>query len=157
MSPGAQPCERPRSFNTVYHHHPVRRLDIRLPVMILFASLAGCSSDLRVTTVQLGRSLNADHTVASHTTRFAPNETVYVSVVTEGAGSGTVLVRWIYSGGVMGNPTVLGEPTKEVRGAAATEFHLQSPGGFPPGDYTVEAFLNGQSAGSRSFRVENPP
>lgn len=120
-------------------------------MFILLIGLAGCGSNLSVTTIQLGRSLNADSTVASHTTRFAPNETVYASVVTAGAGSGVIRVRWTYSGKVMG------EPTKEVRGAAATEFHLQSAGGLPPGDYSVEAFLDGQSAGTREFRVDIQP
>lgn len=124
---------------------------VRLAVLILLTSIAGCGSSLRVTSLQLGRSLNADSTVANHTTRFAPGDTIYVSVVTAGVGSGTIGVRWTYEGRVMG------EPTKEVsyRDVAATEFHLQSVGGFPPGDYTVEAFLNGQSVGTRTFRVES--
>ncbi len=52
---------------------------------------------------------------------------------------------------------VVGEPKKQVsyRDDAATEFHLQSANGFPPGEYTVEAFFNGQSVGTRNFRVEN--
>ena len=118
-------------------------------LVIAVAGLAGCGSDLRVTTIQLGRSLNADGTVASHTTTFQPDETVYASIVTAGAGSGTISVRWTYAG------RVVGEPKKEVRGAGATEFHLQNAGGFPLGEYTVEAFFDGQSAGSRSFKVEN--
>ena len=120
-------------------------------VIVLLACLAGCGSDLRVGTIQLGRSLNNDKTVASHTTTFTPTETVYVAVITAGAGSGTIGVRWEYEGRVMG------EPKKEVsyQGGEATEFHLQSAGGFPVGDYSVEVFLNGQSAGKRTFRVEN--
>jgi hypothetical protein len=60
-------------------------------------------------------------------------------------------VRWTYSGRVMGEPTKSVSYTDD----AATEFHLQSAGGFPVGDYNVEAFLDGQSVGSRPFRVEN--
>lgn len=124
----------------------------RLPAVVLFVILAGCGSNqgLRVTSIQLGRSVNADGTVAGHTTRFTPGDTVYVSVLTSGAGSASVGVRWIYAG------RVLGEPKKQVsyRDAAVTEFHLQSASGFPPGDYTVEVFLDGRSAGSRQFRVE---
>ena len=118
--------------------------------LLLVPWLTGCASDLRVTTIQLGRSVNSDNTVASHTTTFKPSETVYVSVHTAGSGSATLGVRWSYAG------RVVGEPKKEIayRGAAATEFHLQNAGGFPPGDYSVEAFLNGQSAGVKEFRVE---
>ena len=126
------------------------RRAIRLQIVLSLFLLAGCGSDLKVSTVQLGRSLNADGSVASHTTRFTPNETIYASVLTTGAGKGLIKVRWTYSGKVMG------EPTKEVRGAAATEFHLQSAGGLPPGDYAVEAFLDGVPAGTRDFRVDPP-
>src|SRR5687768_4655063 len=125
------------------------RFNAHLTALVLSACLAGCGSGLRVTTIQLGRAVNADATVAGHTTRFAPNDTVYVSVHTAGVGSGTIGVRWKYG------DRVLGEPTKQVsyRDVAATEFHLQSAAGFPPGDYTVEAFLDGQSVGIRPFQV----
>jgi len=131
----------------------MRKFEIALPVMILFAWLTGCGSGqpLRVTTIQLGRSVNPDNTVASFTTVFTPMETVYLSVVTTGVGSGTLSVRWTYGG------KVIGEPQKQVasRTDAVTEFRLQSPGGFPPGDYIAEVLLNGHSAGTRTFRVEN--
>ena len=130
----------------------MRKFEIALPVMILFACLAGCGSGqpLRVTTIQLGRSVNPDNTVASFTTVFTPMETVYISVVTTGVGSATLSVRWTYGG------KVIGEPQKHVasRTDAVTEFRLQSPGGFPPGDYTAEVFLDKHSGGTRTFRVE---
>jgi hypothetical protein len=40
------------------------------------------------------------------------------------------------------------------KGPASTEFHLQNTSGFPPGDYSVEIFLDDKSVGSRPFRVE---
>ena len=123
-----------------------------LAVALLFVCLAGCGSreELRVTSIQLGRSLNADGTVAGHTTTFGPGDDVYVSVLTAGAGSGTIRVRWTYRG------RPLAEPSKQVsyRDIAATDFRLESAGGFPLGEYMVEAFLNGQPAGTREFRVE---
>jgi hypothetical protein len=129
----------------------MRTLNV-LPVLVLFAFFAGCGSGqtLRVTSIQLGRSLNADSTVANHTTTFGPADTVYVSVLTAGAGSATISVRWTYAG------RVLDEPKKRVsyKDVAATEFRLQSAAGFPPGDYAVEVFFDGQSVGTRPFRVE---
>ncbi len=129
----------------------MRKLNVHLAVMILCAGAIGCGSgqSLRVTEIQLGRSVNADGTVGGHTTRFAEDDTIYVSIATTGVGSGTLGVRWIYAG------RVLGEPKKQVsyRDVAATEFHLKSPSGFPPGDYKVEAFLDGQSVGTREFKV----
>jgi hypothetical protein len=128
----------------------MRTVTSRLPVVTLIALLIACGSEpLRVTAVQLGRSLNADNTVASHTTRFAPGDTVYVSVATAGIGSGTIGVRWKFG------ERVLGEPKKPVssRETSVTEFRLQSADGFWPGDYSVEVFLNGQPVETRTFRV----
>ena len=129
----------------------MRRPTLLICALVLFGVIAGCGSNLAVATIQLGRSVNADKTVANHTTRFAPTDTVYVSVITEGVGSGTLKVKWQYAG------RVVGEPTKEVKNAGATEFHLENAGGFPPGDYTVEVFLNDVSAGTKEFRVESQP
>lgn len=123
---------------------------VRLSMALSLSLLVGCGSKLSVSAIQLGRSVNADSSVANHTTRFTPNETVYVAVITTGVGPGVIKVRWTYSGRVMG------EPTKKVTGAAATEFRLQSAGGLPPGDYTLEAFLNDVSVGTRDFRVDLP-
>lgn len=132
----------------------MRKFELGLTVMILFACLTGCGSGqpLRVTTIQLGRSLNPDNTVASFTTVFTPTDTVYLSAVTTGVGSAKLGVRWTYAGQVIGNP----EKQVASRTDAVTEFHLQSPGGFPPGDYAAEILLNGQSAGTRTFKVERP-
>ena len=128
----------------------MRTAHVRSALVAVAAVIAvvACESSLAVSTIQLGRSLNADKTVANHTTTFEPDDTVYVSVQTTGAGKATLGVRWKYG------DRVVGEPTKEIDSAGATEFHLQSAGGFPPGDYTVEAFLDGQSAGVRPFRIE---
>lgn len=118
----------------------------------MFALLAaGCTREpLTLDTIQLGRSLNPDNSVAGHTTTFKPDDTIYVSVLTTDAGSGTVGVRWTYQG------SVIGEPSKQVSfsGPGATAFPLVNSGGFPPGSYTVEAFIDGQPVGTRNFRVE---
>jgi hypothetical protein len=108
------------------------------------------SEPLRVTTLQLGRSLNPDNSVGAHTTRFKPDDTVYVSLLSDDPGYGTVTVRWLLNG------ALVSEAKREVSytRAAATEFHLQNSGGFPHGNYRVEILINGQVAGTREFRVE---
>ena len=120
--------------------------------ILLCAWIAACGSGqpLRVTTIQLGRGLNEDHTVSTFTTTFIPDDTIYLSVHTVGVGNGTISVRWTYAG------RVIDEPKKEVsyRIDAATDFKLLSPAGFPPGEYAAEVFLNGQSAGTRTFSVQ---
>jgi hypothetical protein len=127
------------------------RLNVFLTTVILCACVAACGSQpLQITAIQLGRSLNADHSVAEFTTIFEPHDTVYLSVLTTGGGSGTISVRWTYGG------KVVGEPKKRVanQDVAATEFQLQSAAGFPPGQYSAEIFLDGKSVGTRTFRVE---
>ena len=103
-----------------------------------------------MTTIQLGRSLNPDNSVASHTTTFKTSDTIYVSVLTTETGKGTFRARWTYAGRVVDEPS----KTVSYKGAAATEFHLQGTGGVPPGDYNVEVFLDDKSVGSRAFRVD---
>lgn len=114
---------------------------------------AGCGSPhtLRVTDVQLGRSLNADNSVRESVARFRPHDTVYVSVLTAGSGTGTIAVRWLYAG------RVVDQPKKQIsyKDAAATDFSLQSAGGFPPGEYKAEVLFDGQPVATRTFRVES--
>ena len=128
----------------------MRQFSVVAFLVATILAFAACASELSVTTIQLGRSINTDSTVANHTTTFGPRDTVYVSIHVSGSASGTIGVRWTYMG------RVVGEPKKQVsfRGGGATEFHLQNAGGFPPGEYTVEVFLNDQSVGTRDFRVE---
>jgi hypothetical protein len=129
----------------------MRTLNVPLTTVILSACVAACGSrPLHITTIQLGRSLNADHSVSEFTTIFAPHDTVHLSVLTTGGGSGTLSVRWTYGG------SLVGESQKRVadRDFAATNFPLRSAGGFPPGQYSAEVFLDGRSVGTRTFKVQ---
>ena len=122
----------------------------RLAVVVLAAALAAaCSEPLKVETLQLGRSLNEDNSVAEPTTTFKPNETIYVSALNPARGDGTIRVRWYFGS------QLLSDREKQVsfKGAGATEFNLQSAGNFPPGDYSVEVDVDGQSVGKRNFTV----
>ena len=120
-------------------------------VLALAAALAACGvGTLKVTNIQTGRSLNSDNSVGTLGTTFKPNDTIYVAVLTDGSGSATIGAKFSHLG------RVVAEPEKKVsyRGAAATEFHLDYPGGSPTGEYDIEVFFNGQPAGMRKVRVE---
>ena len=125
------------------------RLITRLIALAVCVQLSACSQALTVGAIQLGRSLNADNSVASQTATFKPSETVYVAALNPARGEGTVSVKWYFGS------QLLSERSKQVsfQGAGATEFHLQSTTGFPVGDYSVEVLLDGQSAGRRNFNV----
>lgn len=121
-----------------------------LGAVLLAAGLGvACSQPLQVETLQLGRSLNADNSVAEPTTTFKPNETIYVSALNAARGEGTIRVRWYYRSQLLSDR----EKRVSFKGAGATEFNLQSAGNFPPGDYSVEVEVDGQSVGKRNFTV----
>jgi hypothetical protein len=111
---------------------------------------AACSdAPLALANIQTGRSLNQDGSVASISTLFKPNETIYVSVQTTGSAPGTISVQWKFQGRVIDAPTKQIDPS----GPASTSFQLQNAARFPEGDYSVDIFINGQQVGSRSFKV----
>jgi hypothetical protein len=105
---------------------------------------------LTVKTIQTGRTLNSDNSVGSLTQRFRPDQTMYVAVLTDGPGKGTLTAKWTYAG------RTVSEDTRQVsyRDSAATEFHITNSSGFPPGDYAVEILLDGKSVETRNLRVE---
>ena len=136
--------------------YPARRLSRRVIVTgaaIATAALLGActpSEPLEVTAIQTGRSLNSDNSVASHTSTFSPNDTMYVAVLTGARGSGTIAVRWSLGG------RVIHEATKDVayNDQAATDFRFQAADGFPVGEYTIEVLLDGTSVETRRVRVQ---
>jgi hypothetical protein len=127
-------------------------MHVRALILCAVVTFAGCSPGVpfKVKTLQLGKSLNPDNSVGIHTTRFKPDDTIYVSLLSDEPGEGTVAVKWMFGG------QVVSEAKKDVSymRPAATEFHLQNSGGFPTGEYRVDILINGQPAGSREFRVE---
>ena len=132
--------------------HYTRRMirPLALAAALAVAILAAaCAQPLTVDTIQLGRSLNADQSIANQTTTFKPGETIYVAALNNARGEGTIKVKWM-----MGTQ-LLSEREKTVKfpGAGATEFHMQSAAGFPVGDYSVEVLLDGTSVGTRKFNV----
>lgn len=109
------------------------------------------SAAVRVSEVQLGRSIGADKRVTAPLTEFTPNDSVYASVVTDGsAPNATVSARWTYEDG-----QVVEETTQTITpsGTAVTEFHVSRPGGWPTGRYQVQISLNGTPAQTRDFQV----
>jgi len=128
--------------------HSVARLAL---CAALAATLSACGvGTLKVTNIQTGRSLNSDNSVATLTTTFKPSDTIYVAVLTEGTGSATLGAKFSHFGRVVSEP----EKKVSLKGAAATEFHLDYAGGVPAGDYDIEVFFEGKSAGMRKVRVE---
>ena len=106
---------------------------------------------VRISQVDIGRSLNADKTINDNTTSFRPTDAIYASIATEGsAPTATLKARWTYQDG-----QVVDEATQTITptGKARTEFHISKPDGWPTGKYKLEAFLNGSPSGTKDFEV----
>ena len=105
---------------------------------------------LDVSNVALGRSIGADKKVVEEIGNFAPGDTIYASVETDGAGSGTLAARWTFEDG-----QVVDESSHPIGGGAqVSEFHVSKPDGWPVGHYEVVILLNGQEADRKGFDVE---
>jgi len=112
----------------------------------------GTNAAVRVSQVDVGRSLTADKAINDKTNSFKPNDTIYASVATEGTSStATLKARWTYQDG-----RAVDESTQTIAptGDARTEFHISKPDGWPTGKYKLEVFLNGAPAGTKDFSVE---
>ena len=97
------------------------RSGYRLIVVLAAVLTSGCfDQPLRVDTIQVGRSLNVDQSIATLSTSFKPNDTVYVSILTTARGSGAIRARWFYG------TQQLSEREKRVKfqGAGATAFNI---------------------------------
>ena len=113
----------------------------------------GTSTGVRVSHIDLGRSIGADKMISGSTDSFKPNDTIYASVATEGAApTATLKARWTYQDG-----QVVDESTQTIApsGDARTEFHISKPDGWPAGKYKLEVLVNGSTAGTKDFEV-NP-
>ena len=144
-----------------------RLFGISILVLTLAAVLSSCTKSsenpgatgttgtgvgVRVSQIDMGRSLTADKTINDKTDSFRPNDTIYASVATEGtAPSTTMKARWTYQDG-----QVVNESTQTIAptGAARTEFHISKPDGWPTGKYKLEVFLNGTSASTKDFEID---
>jgi hypothetical protein len=105
-----------------------------------------------VANIDLGKGVGADNRVTDPSEAFTPGETVYATVVTNGAApSAELKTVWTFQDGQIVDESVR---TIAPTGEAATEFHITKPAGLPIGKYKVEVFLNGASAGTKEFEVK---
>jgi hypothetical protein len=109
------------------------------------------AADVRVTDVALGTAVGLDKKVLQPVDVFHPEDTVYVSVVTAGTSSNTLLTaRWQHDGRVLDETTQAIAPA----GSANSEFHVSKPGGFEAGQYEVEILVEGKPVEKRRFTVQ---
>jgi hypothetical protein len=109
---------------------------------------------LRVSNVMIGKRLGAGNLVAEPTFQFAPTDTVYLSVSTEGPPeSGTLAAKWLSQKGKVMDST---SKALEAKGSQTSEFHVAPPKGWPEGVYLVTIYANGDSMAAKTFQVKKP-
>ena len=115
------------------------------------AASAAKPTELRVSNVMIGRRLGSGDRITEPTFQFAPEDTVYVSVSTEGAGGGrTLTAAWRSQTG-----EILQQSSEPVRPAGEnTAFQLSQPKGMKPGTYKVIVFLGDDSIDTKVFAVK---
>jgi hypothetical protein len=105
-----------------------------------------------VKTIDIGKGITAEKHVANPTTALGVRDTIYASVMTEGAAqSKTITAKWSFqTGQVVKEQSDTIAPT----GPAATEFHITKKTPWPAGKYKVEILVDGSSAGTKEFEVK---
>jgi hypothetical protein len=112
---------------------------------------AAAPEPARISSIDLGSAIGADKRVTAPAAAFAPGDTIYASIATEGSSpSLTLSARWTYEDGQLVSES---SETIAPTGPANTEFHITKPDGFPAGRYRVEISANGAVAGARDFEV----
>ena len=123
------------------------------PAVPAAAPAQQAAAPFQVIRIDLGTAVGADKKVGAPTTTFKPADTIYASILSEGAApSVTLTARWTYGEGQLVNES---SQTIVPSGPAATEFHIAKPDGWPAGTYKIEVAANGKSAGTREFTVSD--
>ena len=108
---------------------------------------------IQLTDVSLGKSIGADKKVQTPTDTFAPKDTIFASVSTDGTAPAAVIhAKWTFQDG----QTIKDDSrTVALAGPAVTEFSIQKPDGWPKGNYKVDIMVEGgPQAATKAFRVE---
>jgi hypothetical protein len=110
------------------------------------------SKELSVAGVMIGKRIGENNLITEPTFQFAPTDTVYVSVSTEGVpDSAALAARWRFQTGKTVDSTA---QTIQPEGRENTEFHLSSPKGLQVGTYNVTIYADGDSVDSKNFAVK---
>jgi hypothetical protein len=117
------------------------------------ATVAVDTAALRVSDIQVGKGVGSDRKIGDQTTSFGVRDTMYVSVITDGAAKDAKLTaKWTYNGKQVVNES--SQTISPTGGTTATEFHVDKKSAWPKGKYTVEVMLNGASAGTKDLEVK---
>jgi hypothetical protein len=114
------------------------------------AASAGSPAGLHVSNVMIGRQIGPGNRITEPTFQFAPQDTVYVSVATQGTDGGeTLTAAWRSQSG-----EILQKSSEPVPPAGENaQFRLTQPKGLKLGTYKVIVFLGDDSVDTKVFAV----
>ena len=116
------------------------------------ATVAVDTAPIRVSDIQVGKGVGSDKKIGDQTTSFGVRDTMYVSVITDGAAKDAkIAANWTFNGKPVSQDSQTISPTG---GTTATEFHILKKTPWPKGKYTVDVSLNGVSAGTKDLEVK---
>src|SRR6266704_5711197 len=101
------------------------------------ATVAVDTAPIRVSDIQVGKAVGSDKKIGDQTTSFGVRDTMYVSVITDGAAKDAkIATKWTFNGtkGVKEDSQTI-SPTG---GTTVSEFHIDKKTAWPKGKYTVE-------------------
>lgn len=106
---------------------------------------------VRVSNVMIGKRLGTGDRISEPTLQFAPSDTVFISVASEGKpDSATLSAKWTFpTGRVQDSASKTIKPT----GTDRTELHTARPDGWSVGSYLVTIYANGDSVDAKTFAV----
>jgi hypothetical protein len=111
------------------------------------------TSQVTVTSVDLGKNVGPDNRVTDKSETFGPNDVIYATVLTDGSSPNAVLrTTWMFQDGQV---VAQSERVIAPNGQTATEFHIEKPDGLPPGRYRVVVSLDGNPVQTKEFEVKS--
>ena len=114
------------------------------------AAAKAAAGPRHISNVMIGKRIGSGNRLTEPTFQFAPQDTVYLSVATEGSsGPDKITTAWRSQTG-----EVLQQPTEAIQAGQNTAFQLSQPKGLKPGTYKVIVFLGGDSADTKVFVVK---
>jgi len=117
------------------------------------ATVAIDTTPVRVSDIQVGKSVGTDKKIGDQMTSFGVRDTMYVAVITDGAAKDAkITTKWTYNGKQVVKE--LNETVTTTGGEAVTDFHVEKKTAWPKGKYQVEVLLNGVSAGTKDLEVK---
>ena len=110
------------------------------------------STELKVASVMIGKRIGENKLITEPTFQFAPADTIYVSVSTEGMPeSADLSAKWLFQTGQVVDSS---SQTIQPEGRDNTEFHISNPKGWPVGTYNVTIYVDGDSVDAKNFAVK---